>query len=182
MNEQQIRTKISDYKEQLRDVENLASSLKSQIEIERSNLPPNADLLKKKYRQAETEFQKIQVKIKRKKSEARDLKDRINKLKEDFELKPEEDKLDSWNKILPEIEKYGEGIQNAEAAIGALEKQKFSAEMAIESALIKLEAYKEDMHKKPIEEDFRMKSVLQERRRIEKYIQKKELQLESMVH
>ena len=177
MNTQQIKSRISDYNKQLIEVNQLALTLKNQIESERKNTPKNADELEKRYRQAEADFEKIQSKIKAKKSEARQLKDRITKLKDDFELSPEDDRLINWNNISPEIQKLGEGIDKAESAIAVLEMQKFSAEQAVDATEIKLEAYRLGMHEKPPEEDFRIKAVLQEKMRIERYIGKREKEL-----
>lgn len=180
MNTQQLKTKISDYKQQLKEVKQLAETLKSQIEIERKNIPTSAGELEKRLRQAEAELEKVQGKINDQKSEARNLKDQITKLKDDFELTPEDDRLINWNNLSPEIQKLGAGIDKAESAIAALEMQKFSAEQAIDAAEIKLEAYRQGMHEKPLEEDFRMKAALQEKRRIERYIEKRERELEEL--
>jgi len=180
MNTQQIKSRISDYNKQLIEANQLALTLKSQIEIERKNIPKSAGELEKRLWLAEAEFEKIQSRINDQKSEARQLKDRITKLKDDFELSPEDDRLTNWNNLSPEIQKLGEDIDKAESAIAALEMQKFSAEQAIDTAEIKLEAYRLGMHEKPLEEDFRMKAVLQEKRRIEKYIGKKEGELDGL--
>ena len=186
MNEKDLKKKIAEYNEQLKDIEHAETMVKSQIDGEREYLhtdfekgrskdkfkarkmstlsqEPLKSELEKRYQQAETELKEIQTEIDNHKSKSTELKSRITKIKNDFEQTPDDQRFESWARLSEEIKPLSETIIESESAISALEMRKFAAEQDKEMAAISLEAYKQKLHEKPIEEDPRLKAVFNEK-------------------
>ncbi len=166
MNEEDLKKKIIEHKEQLKEIEHAETMVKNQIISERQNPPTDSTELEEKHRQAKADLEEIQNEIKSHKSKAAELKDRITNMKEDFEQTPAESRPENWTELSKNIKPLSDGIIESESAISALEMRRFAAEQAMSQAEIALEAFKAGYHEKPIEEDPRLKAVIEERDRV----------------
>lgn len=172
-----IEKKIEEYKEKLGFVNEAVMLVENQVKIERTEIPADSKELEKKIQKATTELEKIQVKINENKQKAKDLKSQITEKKAAFEKSEQEKRPEHWAQLASKIKPMGHKIIACESTISALEMQKHAAEQALEFSLMSLEAYNQGFVDQPIEEDPRLREVLKEKNRIDKYIEKKEQEL-----
>jgi chromosome segregation ATPase len=177
---EELRKKITECQEKLGHIEEAVIMVKNQVNSERKHPPADPGELEKRYRKSSTELEDIQKEIDSWKLKAKDLKSQITAMKQEFELSPAENKPENWAKLSSQIKPLGSQIVECESAISSLEMRKFAAEQAKEMALISLEAFKQKLHEKPLEEDPRLKAVLKERNTLAGQLERAEAELRKL--
>jgi hypothetical protein len=178
MDNQTTNDKITDYKQQLDNINRLLDSLRNQIETEQKEQPPGDAMLFRSHVHQEGDSIIVQEKTKGKKKKKESFKSRLKWLKKEFEHLKKQDKLEDEGIDSGEIAKIGSAVKRAKKAVGAFRKKKNTTEFALDCAQIKLVAYRLKMHEKPIAFDLQLKSAIQEIKLFEEYIEKMEVKLE----
>jgi chromosome segregation ATPase len=173
-----IKKKIEEYQERLAYIDEAETMLINQIKAEKAEIPADSKAIERKYKDASREIEHIQKQIHKVKLNARRLKYIIKGRKQQYDHLLEKTP-EKWQKVSERIKILGDKIAESESTISALEVQKLAAEQTRSMAMVSLEAYKSGVYAKTIEGDPRMKSVLTEKKRIERYIKNKQAELET---
>ncbi len=134
----------------------LLSELKLQIEAERSNLPPSADVIETDILKLQMSLEKVQTKIDKEKQKCKKRKQEVDEWKSWYSSIAQIDKSEAREKLDLEIKWRSQAISKCEAKISQLQAEELVEMGNLEKKRIQLEAFTNGVYDLPIESDPRL--------------------------
>lgn len=154
-----LQSQVEEAQEHIALLTRALSELRLQIEAERSNVPPSAEVIETDILKAEMRLENVQTKIDKEKQKCKKRKKEIDEWKRWYHSIAEIEKSQAREKLDLEINWRSQAISKCEVKISQLKAEELVKMGDLEKKKIQLEAFTNGVYDLPIESDPRLKAA-----------------------